>query len=210
MAEAETATNPLRLVALAFTIKAELTKALEVAPGHLDARLDLVRFLIRTPSLVGGDADEAREEAKELAARDAGLGHFASGYILYREKSYGPARRELTEAVRLASTPERKALAMRWLGWLSQETQQYPTAFAMFTALGDPYEVGRTAVFCSCELAKGEAALRTVKSALGRYYLGLLYEKRGDLPAARREVEAAYRMDPKIAGIKEARKRLKR
>ncbi|HEX9984187.1 MAG TPA: hypothetical protein VGF69_13045 [Thermoanaerobaculia bacterium] len=214
MAEAETTTNPLRLLALAFKIKDELTQTVALAPDNLEARLDLVRFYVRTPSVFGGDANLARSQAREIAIRDAGLGHYANGYIFYREQIYGPARRELLEAVRLASTAERKALAMRWLGWLSQETQQYATAFAMFSAVPDPYEVGRTAVFCDCELERGEAALReslrAKSSAQARYYLGLILEKRGDLAGARREVEAAYRLDPKIAGIKDARKRLRK
>ena len=59
-------------------------------------------------------------------------------------------------------------LALTWLGWLSQETQQYDTAFATFDNMltTDPgatqalYEIGRTADFCHCQLDRGEAALR--------------------------------------------------
>ena len=95
----------------------------------------------------------------EISKRDPALGHFASGYLAYRDKQYGPARIDLREAVKNASTPAHKAEARRWLGWLSQETQQWTTAFEQFEALGDDYEIGRTSAFCACELERGKVAL---------------------------------------------------
>lgn len=159
MAQAEQSANPVQLIVLAMDIKAALGKALVADPNDVDVRLDLVRFHTATPRIAGGDPKEARVQAAEIARRDAALGHFAHGYIAYRDKHYGTARQELTKAVEGASNPTRKALAMRWLGWLSQETRQWETAFAMFSALSDDYEIGRTAAFCQCELERGRAAL---------------------------------------------------
>ena len=90
------------------------------------------------------------------------------GYIAYREKAYGPARIKLRDAVRLAKTPQTKTLALTWLGWLSQETQQYDAAFDAWSEVMaiDPsrvdalYEIGRTAVFARRDLDRGESALR--------------------------------------------------
>lgn len=209
MAEAQQTTNPIRLLFLALNIKDSLDKALELDPGNLDVRLDLVRWYVTAPRMIGGDVDEARAQAAEIARRDAALGHFARGYIAYRDEEYGRARHELSEARRLGSG-ETKALATRWLGWLSQETQQWGTAFTLFEELGDGYEIGRTAAFCSCDLERGRTALEKVspKSANVRYQLALVYEKLGDLRAAKREVDAAWRMDKTIAGVKEARARI--
>lgn len=123
-----------------------------------------MRFHMRTPRIAGGSLDQARAQAAEIARRDPPLGHFARGYIAYRQKHYGVARLELREAKKTAKKPEHRALASKWLGWLSQESQQWNDAFAIFEELRatDPdalYEIARTSSFCSCELEKGRAAL---------------------------------------------------
>lgn len=216
MAEAKKTTNPVRLIMLGWEIKDALEEALVLAPDDVEVRLDLVRYHVVTPRIVGGAIDTALEHASEIAKRDPALGHFARGYIAYREKEYGPARRELQEA---AKSPKTKILALTWLGWLSQETQQYETAFDAWQAVDMPYEIGRTAVFCRCRLEEGEVALKRYIAgrrtadmpslAEARYLLGLIHEQRGDVKAARREIEAAWRLDRTIAGLKEARKRLR-
>lgn len=141
---------------LALDIKKELDAALAEKPDDVEVRLDLVRFFTMTPRIAGGNLDAAREQAAEIARRDTPLGQFARGYIAYREKEYGPARIAFREA---AKTPSRRPLALRWLGWLSQETEQWNDAFAAFHELGDLYEIARTASFCSCRLEEGRAAL---------------------------------------------------
>ena len=165
MAEAEQTTNPVRLLMLALDIRKSLEKAFAAAPDDLEVRLDLVRFHTVTPRIAGGDLDEARKHAAVIARVDVPLGHFASGYIAYRHKEYGPARQAFRLALAGADKPTTKALAAKWLGWLSQETQQWATAFDMFESLRatDPaalYEIGRTAAFCGCELERGRAALQ--------------------------------------------------
>lgn len=164
MAEVRRTTNPIRLLVLIPKIHTSLEAALAREPDNVEVHLDLVRFYVMAPSITGGDLDKARTHAAAIARRDLPLGHFARGYIAYREEEYGPARRELREAVRLGSGSTR-ALAAKWLGWLSQETQQWDEAFAMFEELraSDPaalYEIGRTAAFCSCRVAEGRAALQ--------------------------------------------------
>lgn len=161
MTEAEQTTNPVRLLMLALDVRKSLDAALKEDPDNVEIRLDLVRFHARTPRLAGGDMAEARAQASEIARRDAALGHFANGYLAYLDKQYGRARNELREAIDGTSNPTHKSLAMRWLGWLSQESQQWATAFEMFEALGDSYEIGRTSAFCKCELERGRAALKS-------------------------------------------------
>ena len=138
--------------------------ALSEKPDDVEVRLDLVRFYMVTPRIAGGSLDEARAQAAEIARLHAPLGHFARGYIHYRQKEFGIARIELREAMKTARTPEHRALAVKWLGWLSQESQQWNDAFAFFEELkaSDPsalYEIARTSSFCSCERERGKAAL---------------------------------------------------
>ena len=160
MAEAKETSNPIRLLMLAMDIHKALDAALARDPNDVQVRLDLVRFHTMTPRIAGGDMDEARRQAAEIVRRDAPLGHFATGYIAYREKEFGSARRELREAVRTTRDAATKSMALQWLGWLSQESQQWDDAFAAFDELGDSYEIARTASFCSCRLDRGKAAIR--------------------------------------------------
>ena len=165
--EARQTVNAVRLLVLAWKIAEELETTIRLDPDHLDARLDLVRFLVVTPRLVGGSLEKARAQAAEIARRDPPLGHFASGYIAYRQKQYGSARRELREAIRTTSKPSTRILGLTWLGWLSQETQQYDEAFWAFEKvlsidplqLSASYEIGRTASFCRCRVERGQEAL---------------------------------------------------
>lgn len=165
MQEAQQTTNPVRLLVLGIQIRSALNTAVELDPENLDVRLDLVRFHTIAPRMVGGGTKAARAQAAEIARRDPSLGSYARGYIAYRAKEYGLARRELREAVRTARTPSTKALALKWLGWLSQEMQKYDEAFAAFEELKASdasalYEIGRTSVFCSCEVERGQKALQ--------------------------------------------------
>lgn len=164
MAEVRRTTNPVRLLVLIPKIQSSLEAALAREPDNAEVHLDLVRFYVMAPSILGGDVKKARAHAAEIARRDVALGHFARGYVAYREGDFGPARQELREAVRLA-TGSTRTLATKWLGWLSQETQQWDEAFAMFEELRTSdasalYEIGRTAVFCKCRVESGRAALR--------------------------------------------------
>ncbi|PYQ31388.1 MAG: hypothetical protein DMF56_05700 [Acidobacteria bacterium] len=159
MAEAQQTANPVRLFMLGLDIKEALDNALALDPENVQVRLDLVRFHVAAPRIAGGSNDEARKQAAEIAKRDAPLGAFARGYIAYRAKEYGAARGAFREAINTTRDAATKSMAMRWLGWLSQEMQQYEEAFAMFDALHDSYEIGRTAAFCQCQKERGRAAL---------------------------------------------------
>jgi tetratricopeptide (TPR) repeat protein len=164
MNEAKQTTNPVHLLMLAMRIRQSLEAARAKEPDNVEVRLDLVRFYTVTPRLAGGSIDDARREADAIARHDAALGHFARGYIDYHEKDFGIARIELREAMK-SSNASTRALAAKWLGWLSQESQQWDDAFTIFEELRatDPsalYEIARTAEFCRCHLEQGRAALR--------------------------------------------------
>ena len=181
MAEAKGTANAVRLIVLAWKIGDELEETVRLSPDHLEARLDLVRYYVVAPRLVGDSLDKARAHAAEIMSRDPALGHFTTGFIAYHQKQYGPARREFRQALRDARKASTKILALTWLGWLSQETQQYDEAFWAFEKvlsidplqLAASYEIGRTAVFCQCRVERGEEALT-------RY---LTTTPTGDMPA---------------------------
>lgn len=162
------ATNAVRIAMLGLDLRDEIDATLAADPNHLEARMSRVRYLAHAPSVVGGGRDTARAEAAEIAKRDPAYGHFAAGYLAYGDKEFGLARREYRAAIEGASTTSRKAEALLWMGWLSQESQQWNDAFAAFQQLLelDParvnalYEIGRTSSFCRCDVERGRAALQ--------------------------------------------------
>jgi hypothetical protein len=165
MAEAQQTSNPVRLFLLSRRIRKELDAAIAGNPGDVEARLDLVRYFVMAPLIAGGDIPAARAQAEEISRRDPALGHVARGYIAYRQKEYGAGRIELREAIRTAKTQATRELAEKWLGWLSQESQQWNDAFAIFEELSVNdrsalYEIWRTSRFCRCREEEGNAALR--------------------------------------------------
>jgi tetratricopeptide (TPR) repeat protein len=152
---------------LGMQMRGELERALRLDPDHVPARIELVRYLVHAPSFAGGGFDAARAQAAEVAKREAAAGHFARGYIAYREHQFGVGRTELRAAIETSKRADLTAESLMWLGWLSQESQQWDEAFASWERLirDDPkridalYEIGRTASFCRCETGRGEKAL---------------------------------------------------
>jgi tetratricopeptide (TPR) repeat protein len=166
--EAKQTANAVRLAFLGWNIGNELEEAIRIDPSLNNVRVRLIEYYTMTPRVVGGSPSKAKQQARELTKRDPALGAWADGYIAYRAKQYGPARKSLQRAVATAHDPKTKLLALTWLGWLSQETQQYETAFETFDNMftTDPaatqalYEIGRTAQFCHCQTERGEEALK--------------------------------------------------
>lgn len=227
IAEVATSSNAPRIAYLGWLIHDELEKAVQLDPGLIEARLDLVRYYVRAPRVLGGNLRKARLEAAEISRRDAARGAFASGYIEYREKKYGPARRHLQQAARATRDISHRVEALTWLGWLSQETQQYDDAFAAFEQILDAdashasalYEIGRTALFAGRELDRGEAALRKYlrskpaanqpTRAAAHEQLALLLEKKQEFAAAVREAQIALVMDEERAAARSLLDRLR-
>jgi tetratricopeptide (TPR) repeat protein len=214
-AEAKKTANAVRLMGIGWSVGSELEAAVRLDPTNDDARLDLIRYYVITPRVLGGSASKAALQAAELAKRDAALGAFANGYIAYRAKDYELGRTKLKEAANAPSVRTR-VLALTWLGYLSQETQKYDAAFDAFETILkiDPaatpalYELGRTSVFSGQRMERGEAALKAYLAttpkpdeptlAEAHMRLAKLYERGGRKDEAAREVTIARKLDPEV------------
>jgi tetratricopeptide (TPR) repeat protein len=64
---------------LAKKVKKELQEAVRLDPSNIEARFDLEDFCIDAPWIVGGNKDEARDQADAIAALDVMEGHAARG-----------------------------------------------------------------------------------------------------------------------------------
>ena len=64
---------------LARKVRREFEAAVQLDPGNLAARRDLMEFYLEAPWVLGGSQEKARQQAEAIAARDAVEGHLARG-----------------------------------------------------------------------------------------------------------------------------------
>jgi tetratricopeptide (TPR) repeat protein len=213
----------LRKPGLAKNAHAAWLKAVELDPENLDARDDLVTFYLVAPGFMGGSVDKAREQAGEIAKRDAARGAIARANIAMNQKDPAAAERIVQEA--LAKHPGDQRLRNS-LGLLYQSQKRWDAAFEVYEAMvaADPndwnalYQIGRTAALSGTHLERGAAALQRYLAhppepdapplANAHYRLGMVYEKQGNKAAARAEYQAAIKLDPKLDDAREALKKL--
>src|SRR5207249_6867768 len=62
---------------LARRVRREFETAVQLDPGNLAARRDLMEFYLEAPRVLGGGQDKAWQQAEAIAARDAVDGHLA-------------------------------------------------------------------------------------------------------------------------------------
>ena len=62
---------------LARKVKIHLEKAVELNPGNIEARFDLLEYYLQAPPFLGGGSARAKEQAEEIAKHDAAAGREA-------------------------------------------------------------------------------------------------------------------------------------
>ncbi len=154
------------------------------------------------------------------------LGFAASYADLLIEKSDIKKVQKITKEL-IKNNPDReKDIRMR-LGFLYQDKKKYEMAFETFENLFKDhpdyypalYQIGRTAVFSGKNLDRGMECMKkylqhepeegqpTLASAHWR--LGLIYEHKGDKESAKKEYEAALKLDSDYKAAKDALEKLK-
>ncbi|MEN9841735.1 MAG: hypothetical protein RL376_1535 [Verrucomicrobiota bacterium] len=179
----------LRAIRLARRGRELLEKAVSLAPDEIAYREGLVDFYRQAPGIVGGDVSKARLHADAVARLDPVRGAAWQASILVQEKKFPEALAACDAALRV-------------------KPDDY---IALFT-------LGRTAAECGQRLADGEAALRRCLAIVPRpsepshagvwHWLGLIAEKRRDIPAARNAYAQALAMEPSFNRPAEALRRL--
>jgi tetratricopeptide (TPR) repeat protein len=192
--------------------KAECEKAVALDPKHAEARLGLVQVYMIAPGIMGGSAEKALEQAKELRSIDPLMAHRAYGFIYAQQKKLDLARKEYTDAIREQPNSPKPHT---YLGQhLANVEKNYGAAFAEFEAalkidanyMPAAYHLGRAAALGNLNAARAEEALKRYLAykpkenepplAGAHYYLGLVYEKAGNKPEARQSFQAALKLNP--------------
>ena len=199
-------------------------KAIELDPKHLGARQTLILFFLAAPGIAGGSVDKARDQAKAVAGFNPVEGHLAQARIARYEKKPADAEKELDAALAL-SPSNTSVLAQR--GLLRAEMKKFDLALADLRRWRELapknrlaiYQIGRLAALSGQGLGEGEVALKEYLASeplegepgkgSARWRLALIYEHKGDKAAARSEIEAAAKLEPKNEQIQKTLKRLR-
>ncbi len=207
---------------LAKKCREAFEKAVTLAPGDVEARLDLFTYDLEAPAIAGGGTGRAREQAEAIVRLDPARGHAALGALFAREKELSRAEAEYRAA--LAADP-RSPEARAGLGALLVEQGRFEEARRAWLALVDDADVGPIAHFqlgtiarlSGAELDDGIDHLKRYLAsppppeaptwADAQWTLGLLYEKAGRRAEALGALREALRLDPDHA---EAKKELRR
>jgi tetratricopeptide (TPR) repeat protein len=195
---------------LAGKTRSAWEKAIALDPDNLDARDDIILYYLQAPGFLGGSKDKARAMAQEIQRRNAYRGAVAWVQVCGNVKDKPCLERELNILVN--SYPD-SAIGYSSLASYYVSEKQYDKAFSVIDARlkakpDDPamlYAYGRAASITGMNLERGEQALKEYMAspiptgpsiAHAHYRLGLIEEKKGAKDLARREYQAALRLDP--------------
>ena len=219
MAQKAAKANVFQQASLAGKIHKEFDQAVALDPANVEARLSLMDFFLLAPGIMGGSVAKAEEQAAEIRRRDPLKGYQAAGKIAEHEKHFDAAEAEYEKAQR--DFPQKKEPYF-WRANLAARQKQYGRGFEILESLlkalpGDEtvyFTIGRFGAQTGERLDRAEEYLkRYLQHEPGKdepalssahYQLGVLYEKKGDRQAARREWQQALALDPSHSGAKEA------
>lgn len=117
------ASNPFSALSHARSAKAAYERAVGLDPRNFRAQFDLIVYYLAAPAIAGGGKDQARAQARRIAALDPAQGHRAQATVLIAERQYAEAERELRRA--LALNPN---LAEAWVSLIGLAAGPDPQA----------------------------------------------------------------------------------
>jgi tetratricopeptide (TPR) repeat protein len=213
----------LAQIRIAGRMREALERAVALDPSLVEARLDLMRFYLVAPGVVGGGTDKAKAQAREIEKLSAWRGRLAAGAVAEKERDGARAEREYRAAVVAAPDSAEGYIA---LGAMFERSENWDRAFALYDTLHSRtratvahYQVGRAASLSGRELDRGARALEQYVNgtlepgdpslASAWYRLGLVYEKLGDRARARQAFERVLVLDSRQSEAKDALARVR-
>jgi tetratricopeptide (TPR) repeat protein len=208
-------------MSLARQMKTEFERAVAEDPKSISARADLAEFYAGAPSIVGGGADKALDQAKQISALDAVAGHYAMASIDLNQKKFSEAEQEYKAAI--AANPKRAKSYVQLAFVCIQEKKdsEAPPLFRQAVEVDADYLPGYFGVARS-DLLSGqnlEEAERFFKKYLSRWpedgdpglanahwRLGQVYEKQGKKDLAVAEWQEALKLAPNYKAAQDSLK----
>ena len=198
---------------LAKKVKKELQEAVRLNPSNIEARFDLEDFCISAPWIVGGNKDEARDQADAIAALDVMEGHAARGkYDFEALKRTDLADAEYREIVNSKSgkiEPYLEAIAFyeKQNKLSDMEAAIQAAAHASDTDARVGYFQAAQWILSGSEGTRAEEYLKSYLAstpdrsdwpshAAAREWLGRLYESQGKRAEAAEQYRDSLELDP--------------
>lgn len=201
----------LSKASLATRTRAAFEKAVELDPGHTQARFGLISYYLLAPSFLGGGEDKALAQAAELKRRDALDGHRAFARIYSHQKKPDLARKEFVDGVR---EQPNLARAHYLLGVFLMSEKNWPVALRELDAavtldaayMPSYFRIGQHAARSGSNYARGEEMMRKYLAhkpakdepalADSWYWLGQIQQKQGKKAEARSSYTTALKLAP--------------
>jgi len=208
-------------MSLARQTRAEFERAIAEDPKNIPARVALAEFYAQAPGLVGGSAEKAQEQAKQVAAIDAVEGHFAAAVVYLDQKNYAAAEQEYKAII---ATGPKRAKAYAQLGFLyiqEKKDSEAPGVFKHAVEVDSEYlpgyfGVARSDLLSGQRLDEAEQFFKKYLShwpeegdpgwANARWRLGQVYEKQGKKDLAVAEWQEALKLAPNFKPAQESMK----
>jgi len=211
--------NVFQQASLAPKIHKQFEEAVALDRTSIEARLSLMDFYLLAPGIMGGSVGKAHAQAEEIRRLDPLKGHQAAGRIAENQKKFDAAEAEYEKAAR--EFPQKKEPWL-WRASLAAKQKQYARGFDILEGLlkAQPddatvyFTIGRYGALTGERLDRSEECLkRYLQHQPGKdepalssahYQLGMLYDKKGNREAARREWQQALAIDPNHSAAKDA------
>ena len=215
----------LTALSLAGKTRSEFEKAVALDSNNVGARSDLAEFYAEAPGIVGGGKDKARQQADQLASRNAASAHWIKGLLAEKDKDLATAEREYRAAVDAS-----KGEGGRWLdlasfykraGRTKDMQHAIDQALAADKKRGEVFFDAATILYQSdLDLAAAARLVRDYLSSENKveeapafrahFLLGNILEKQGQKQAALAEYRAALGLNSDFADARDALDRLNR
>ena len=176
---------------LAKKCLAAYERAVALEPTNVDFRLSLFEFYRQAPAIAGGGIDKATAQAAAIKHLDAARGRLAYATLHVGEKQYAEAFAQFDEVLQVS-----------------------PDDYAAL------YHVGRLAAVTGESLDRGLSALRrclelpvpsvanTPGHAAALWRIGVILERKKDVPGARTAYETAVSLEPAFLPAADSLKKL--
>lgn len=190
---------------------------IEKDPGNIKARFGLIDGLTSVSAAMGGSMKKAVLVADEIKDIDEAEGHRALGVIYTRAREYRLAEQEFRASINASGGHNYYRYE---LGSFYQEAEWHYKAFGIFERIYNKdnnefralLETGKTAALSGKELERGENSLKKYLEitpapdnySLSRasYYMGLIFLKKEEFPAAKDYLEKSIEYDPEAHDAK--------
>jgi tetratricopeptide (TPR) repeat protein len=212
-------------ISLAKKARKEFAIAVSLDERNFSAQQALVEFDCAAPGIVGGGEDKAIPTIEKIASLDEAEGHYARGNCHRQKKRFDQADLEFTKTLQLAP---KSADLIYDIGDYAMKRDQADRLIAVVQAgtrvapsdPRGPFYSAVSDILRGEHLPAAESAIRNYldhaprranypSPSMAHYWLGRMFERKGDLRAAASEYETAIRLDAKNRYASDALKRVK-